>query len=109
VNRYEGLFILDLTGKEEGFNEAVEKVKTVITDAGAKVETIQKMDKKPYARITDKTHPAGYYVNVIFEITPSGLGSLKKKFDQVPEVYRVLFSHAAPPVPVAMPAAAAAN
>lgn len=70
MKRYEGLFILDLTGKEEGVNDAVDKVKSIITDCGAKVETVQKMDKKPFARVTDKDFSSGYYVNFIFEIAP---------------------------------------
>lgn len=100
MKRYEGLFILDLTGKEEGLNEAVDKVKSIIADSGAKVETVQKMDKKPFARVTDKAFPAGHYVNFIFEIAPTAVAGLKEKFRLVNEVYRVTISNA-----VAQPAA----
>lgn len=94
MKRYEGLFILDLTGKEEGLNEAVDKVKSIIVDAGAKVETVQKMDKKPFARVTDKKFPAAHYVNFIFEIQPAAVAGLKEKFRLVDEVYRVSIANA---------------
>lgn len=97
MKRYEGLFILDLTGKEEGVNDAVDKVKSIITDCGAKVETVQKMDKKPFARVTDKDFSSGYYVNFIFEIAPSAVADLRDKFRLVDEVYRVSIKHATAP------------
>lgn len=96
MKRYEGLLILDLTGKEEGFNETVDRVKAVITEAGAKVETVQKMDKKPFARVTDKNLPGGFYVNFIFELAPASLVALRAKLKLVTEVYRVSIMHASP-------------
>jgi hypothetical protein len=46
VKRYEGLFILNTAGKEEGVKDALDKISAEITTAGGKVETVQKMDKK---------------------------------------------------------------
>jgi len=94
VKRYEGLFILNLAGHEEGLNEAVEKVKTIITDAGAQVQTVQKMDKRPFVRVTDKKVTGGHYVNFIFEASPATIAALPGKFTHVEEVYRVLFHEA---------------
>ena len=41
------------------------------TSAGGKVETVQKMDKKNFARVADKKYSAGFYANVIFTGTPA--------------------------------------
>ena len=98
VKRYEGLFILNLAGKEEGLNESVDKLKADISAAGGKIETIQKMDKKPFARVTDKKVTAGHYVNIIFEATPPVISALATKFKLAEDVYRVLFSEAPAPV-----------
>ena len=98
MKRYEGLFILNLAGREEGLNEAVDKVKAEIGAAGGKVETIQKMDKKPFARITDKKVTGGFYVNVIFAATPTVVSALQTKFKLAEDVYRVLFTEAPAPV-----------
>jgi hypothetical protein len=59
VKRYEGLFILNTTGREEGVKDALDKISSEITAAGGKVETVQKMDRKSFARVADKKHNAG--------------------------------------------------
>ena len=46
MKKYEGLFILNTAGKEEGVKETIDKISAEMTEAGAKVETVQKMDKK---------------------------------------------------------------
>ena len=99
MKRYEGLFILETAGKEEGIKEAIDKISTEITTAGGKVETVQKMDRKNFSRVADKKHNAGFYVNIIFESDPKVLGQLKSRFALNPEVFRVLFTNAPTPTP----------
>jgi small subunit ribosomal protein S6 len=98
VKRYEGLFILNLAGKEEGLKDAVDKLTAEINATGARVETVQKMDKKPFARVTDRKVPAGHYVNFIFEANPEVMPQLTTRFAHSDEVYRVLFSELTKPV-----------
>jgi ribosomal protein S6 len=104
VKRYEGLFILDTAGKEEGLKDSIDKISTEITNAGGKVETVQKMDKRNFSRVANKRHNAGFYVNVIFESNPSAIDQLKHRFAMNDEVFRVLFTNA--PAPKAAAAAA---
>ncbi|MBN9689386.1 MAG: 30S ribosomal protein S6 [Verrucomicrobia bacterium] len=92
MKRYEGLFILDLAGREEGLNEVVDKVKGLLSGAGGKVETVQKMDKKAFARVTDKKVTGGHFVNIIFEASTAVMAAMPAKFAHVPEVYRVQFN-----------------
>ena len=99
MKRYEGLFILETAGKEEGIKETIDKISAEITTAGGKVETVQKMDKRNFVRIADKKHNAGYYVNVIFESEPATLDQLKHRFAMNEEVFRVMFSNAPAPKP----------
>ncbi|MBI4663189.1 MAG: 30S ribosomal protein S6 [Verrucomicrobia bacterium] len=94
MKRYEGLFILNTTGREDGIKEAIDKITTEIAAAGGKVETVQKMDKRPFARVADKRHTAGFYVNIIFESQPSVLAQLRSRFVLSEEVFRVLFTTA---------------
>lgn len=94
MKRYEGLFILNIAGKEEGIKDTIDKISADIAATGGKVETVQKMDKRPFARISDKRHTSGFFVNVIFEINPSLISQLRSKFSLNPEVYRVVFTHA---------------
>ena len=98
MKRYEGLFILETAGKEEGIKDAIDKISAEITTAGGKVETVQKMDKKNYARVADKKHSSGFYVNVIFESEPGVVSQLKQRFALNEEVFRVMFTNAPAPV-----------
>ena len=98
MNRYEGLFILNTAGKEEAVTDLIEKVRAEITAAGGKVETVQKMDKRPFARVANKRHGSGFYVNVIFESQPGAIAQLRAKFALSEEVFRVVFTNAAAPV-----------
>lgn len=97
MKRYEGLFILDIAGKEEGLKDSIDKISAEITNSGGKVETVQKMDKRNFMRVADKKHNAGFYVNVIFESQPSAIDQLKHRFAMNDEVFRVLFTNAPAP------------
>jgi ribosomal protein S6 len=88
---------LETAGKEEGIKETIDKISAEITNAGGKVETVQKMDKKNFSRVADKKHNAGFYLNVIFESEPKGIEQLRNRFAASADVFRVLFTHAPAP------------
>jgi ribosomal protein S6 len=101
VKRYEGLFILNTAGKEEGVKEIIDKISDEINRFGGHVETVQKMDRRPFSRVTNKTNTAGFYVNIIFETKPEALIPLRKAFGMSEEIFRVLFTGAPPLKPQA--------
>lgn len=105
MKRYEGLFILDTAGKEEGIKDVIDKIQAEITAAGGKIETVQKMEKRAFARVSDKRHPAGYYVNVIFLGASTTVALLRTKFAISEDVYRAMFT-IAPETPAVVPAPA---
>lgn len=98
MKRYEGLFILNISGKEEGIKETLDKVSADIAAVGGKVETVQKMDKKSFSRVADKKFTGGFYANIIFNATPAVVAQLQSKFALNDEVFRVLFTLAPEPV-----------
>ena len=99
MKRYEGLFILNTAGREEGVKDALDKISADIAAAGGKVETVQKMDRKIFARVADKKHGAGFYANIIFTGTPSLVAQLRTKFALNEEIFRVLFTQSPEPKP----------
>ncbi len=99
MKRYEGLFILETAGKEEGIKDAIDKISSEIASAGGKVETVQKMDKRNFTRIANKRYTAGFYVNIIFESEPAIVGQLKHRFAMNTDVFRVMFTAAPAPKP----------
>jgi small subunit ribosomal protein S6 len=104
MKRYEGLFILNTAGKEEGVKDMIDKISNEITSLGGRIETVQKMDKKNFARVSDKRHTSGFYVNIIFESKPENIAVLRKHLVLNEDVYRVMFNTAS--APAAEPAAA---
>jgi len=92
MKKYEGLFILDTAGKEEGIKDVIDKIEADITAAGGKVETVQKMEKRPFARVSNKRHSAGYYVNIIFQGGPSLVAQLRTRFALNEDIFRTVFT-----------------
>lgn len=99
MKRYEGLFILNTAGKEEGVKDALDKIAAEIAAAGGTVETVQKMDKKGFARVADKKYSSGFYANVIFTGGPEIAAQLHRKFELNTDIFRVLFTLAPEPKP----------
>lgn len=100
MKRYEGQLILNTAGREDGAKEVIDLLEKDIKAAGGTIETTQKMDKRSFARVTDRNVTSGFYVNFIFEGTPAIVAALRSKFALHPDVYRSLFTLAAPAVPV---------
>jgi small subunit ribosomal protein S6 len=94
VKKYEGLFILNTSGKEEGIKETIDKITAEIAALGGKVDTVQKMDKRAFSRIADKKVNSGFYVNFIFDSPPASIGQLQHRFASSDDVFRVLFTDA---------------
>jgi ribosomal protein S6 len=101
VKRYEGLFILNNAAKEEALKDTIDKISADITAAGGKVETVQKMDKKNFARVADRKYSSGFYVNFVFESAPAVVAQLRHRFATNEEIFRVLFTLAPAAKPVA--------
>jgi len=99
MKRYEGLFILNTAGREEGVKGVLDKISAEISAAGGKVDAVQKMERKTFARVADKRHNGGFYANVVFSGTPAIIGQLNSKFALNEEVFRVLFTQSPEPKP----------
>jgi ribosomal protein S6 len=104
VNKYEGLFILNTAGKEEGVKDIIDKVSAELAAAGCKVETVQKMDKRAFARVAEHKSSSGFFVNYIFEAEPAVAATLIHRFALNDDVFRIQITHA----PVVKPAEPAA-
>jgi ribosomal protein S6 len=99
VKRYEGLFILNTAAKEESIKDVIDKISADISSAGGKVETVQKMDKKPFSRVADRKYSTGFYVNFVFEGAPAIIAQLRHRFAANEDIFRVLFTLAPAPKP----------
>lgn len=97
MKKYEGLFILNTAGKEDGLQLVIDKITTEVASVGGKVETVQKMDKKNFVRVADKKFSSGFYLNMIFEAEPAAIARMQSHFALNDDVFRVLFTIAPEP------------
>ena len=79
MNKYEGLFILEPTVKEEALKLAIDKIQDAIKNVGGRVSNVQKLDQRAFARSTSKRQ-SGYYVNFLFEAPQKAIAELNAKF-----------------------------
>ena len=77
MRNYEALFILNLAGREDGLKETIDRLSAEVTKLGAKIETVQKMEKRAFARVADKKVKEGFYVNFIFAAEPEVADNLR--------------------------------
>ena len=102
MKTYEGLFILDTGGKEEPPKELVDKLQKNIEHAGGRVDKVQRMGVRPFARDT-RNRTSGYYVNFVFDAPSTAIAELDAKLHLETEVFRWEFSVAPPEPPPRKP------
>ena len=86
-NRYEGLLVLNIKGNEDGAKEVIERLEGDFKKEGAKVEQVQKMDRRQFTYVAGDLD-SGYYVNFIFSAEPDVIAKLRTKFALDETVYR---------------------
>jgi small subunit ribosomal protein S6 len=88
MNRhYEALLVLNTQAKEENVKEMIERLESEFEKEGAKVEQVQKMDKRHFSYMAGALD-SGYYVNFILNADPQSIVRLRSKFKLDPDVYR---------------------
>ena len=90
MNRYEGLFILDASAKDEVLKQGIDKIQEAIKATGGKVHNVQRMETRPFARPNSKRQ-SGYYVNFVFDAPPTAIAELDSRFHLEGGVYRWQF------------------
>ncbi len=90
MNKYEGLFILDASVREEVLTETINRIEKDIKQAGGRMETVQKLGPRPFARTTAK-RSAGFYVNYVFEAPAKAIAELDAKLHLATDVIRWQF------------------
>ena len=86
-NRYEGLLVLNIKGTEEGAKEVIERLEGEFKKEGARVEQVQKMDRRQFSYVAGPLD-SGYYVNFVFQAEPKVIDKLRARFTLDEEIYR---------------------
>ena len=105
-NRYEGLLVLNVKGTEDSAKEVIERLEGEFKKDGARVEQVQKMDRRQFSYNAGKLD-SGYFVNFVFSAEPTVIDKLRARFTLDEEVYRQHFQKLAPKAKLKPEAAAA--
>jgi small subunit ribosomal protein S6 len=95
MNRYEALLILNTQGRDDTVKDVVDRLESEFAKEGAKIEQVQKMDKRQFSYQAGELD-SGYYVNFVFQAEPQLIVKLRSKFKLDPEVYRQHFQRLKP-------------
>ena len=79
MNRYEALIALNTKGKEETIKDTIERLEKVLQSEGAKIEQVQRLEKRDLSYESNHTKSA-YYVNYVFEASPTTIEKVRAKF-----------------------------
>jgi ribosomal protein S6 len=90
MSSYEGVFILDIQGKEEGVEAGIEAVRTAIETEGGKVNSVQRMDNRRFERAAQKLE-TGYYCTFLFELAAIKLDAVRAKLKLDHKVFRQFY------------------
>jgi small subunit ribosomal protein S6 len=95
INRYEALLVLNTQGKDDTVKDVVDRLESEFEKEGAKIEQVQKMDKRQFSYVAGELD-AGYYVNFVFNADSQLIAKLRAKFNLDPEIYRQHFQRLKP-------------
>ena len=99
MKKYEGLFILNLSGKEDGAKDALDKISNEITTPAARSRRCRKwIARRLPASRTSATAPASMPTS-FSPARPTIVAQLQKKFSLNEEIFRVLFTLLPEPKP----------
>src|ERR1700743_2956277 len=90
MNNYDGLFILNIQGKDEGLKEAIESIEKEIEGFGGKINGTQKMDRKRFERMAGDLDRR-FLLTGQFQLTPDKIEPLRAKLTLNEVVYRQFY------------------
>ena len=93
-NRYEGLIVLNVKGKEDGAQKIIDRLEKDFKAEGCEVESVQKMDSRHFSYVAGKLD-TGFFVNFVFSGEPGVVEKLQTKFKLDDDVYRQQFARLA--------------
>ena len=83
MKRYEVLFILNTSGREDSVGDIIDRLSKELEGLGCKIEKVQRMDRRSFARVAKKNYTSGYYLNMFARL-------LQTHFKMDDEVFRIM-------------------
>ena len=88
MNKYDGLYILAGSAKDDVLDKQIDKARSEITRLSGNVLTTEVLGKKSFARTMQK-RDNGVYVKIRFELDPAQVATLVGRYHLVEDIFRV--------------------
>lgn len=79
MRNYEGIYILNLQGNEEGVDSLVSSITTELEAEGAKLEQVDRLGRKEFAYENHAKQKHGFYVRCQFKADPEAIEKVRGK------------------------------
>lgn len=79
MRKYQGIYVLNLQGNEEGVDELVSAITTELEGEGAKLEQVDRIGRKEFAYENHAKQKHGFYVQCLFEAEPAVIAKVRTK------------------------------
>ena len=76
--KYQGVIVLDVSGKEDSVEDLIGQVGREIEDEGGRLEQIDQLGKKEFA-YNPRHLSSGFYVNYMFEAEPAMIEKVRER------------------------------
>ncbi|MDD2600021.1 MAG: 30S ribosomal protein S6 [Kiritimatiellae bacterium] len=88
MKKYDGLYIFAGSARDEVLDKAIESATAEITNLSGKILSTEVLGKKTFARPMKK-RDNGVFVKIRFELAPTSIAALTRRYKLVDEVFRV--------------------
>ncbi len=88
MKKYSALIILKHAGEDDVLDEKLEMIRAEITKQGGSVEHITRMGRQAFARRMNK-RDAGLYVLATFSLMAEAVATLRDRFNQNDDIFRI--------------------
>ena len=88
--KYKATFVLDTRGYEQPVEALIEKLTGIVAAIGGKVENVENLGVKEFARTPDRKFVSGVFVCVSFEGPANSAAQIKEKLSRDKTVNRLI-------------------
>ena len=79
MRKYEGIYVLNLQGNEDGVDDLVSAITTELEKEGAKLEQVDRVGRKEFAYENHAKQKHGFYVKCLFEAEPTSIDKVRTR------------------------------
>jgi ribosomal protein S6 len=87
MKKYEGIYVLNLQGSEDGVDQLVSAITTELEAEGSKLEQVDRLGRKEFAYENHAKQKHGFYIRCVFEAAPAVISKVRNKLSLNQEIH----------------------